>query len=277
MMKTVALQFVIFILSYTFVFGQQKNHYSLFKPVPVDSMREMETDRPDFTESPFTVDAGHFQYEADLLRFKTQKQEDSKQGTMLFHQANLMMGITGSTTVQVVVETFVRQTDKDLKTSERKTTKGFGDIVLRIKQNLLGNDNGNFAIALLPYIKFPTGKYDEEDRYEAGLIFPMSLKLPKEWKLGMEIEAERLKDDDLNAMHTQFSQSLTISHSIFKHLDGMGETYYSYDFKKHQFSNFLNAAVQFEISKNFKIDTGLNYGIQSSAEKNYFVGAAFRI
>jgi hypothetical protein len=276
-MKIFFVQFIFFICFQALVFGQQKTRYSLFKPVPVDSMRDMETDRPDFTETPITVDAGHFQYEADLFRFRTQNLEASKQETMLFHQANLMMGVTGSTTVQVVVESFVRQTDKDFQTSDRQVTKGFGDVTLRIKQNLLGNTTGKFAIAVLPYLKFPTGKYEEDDRYEVGLIFPMSLKLPNEWKLGMEIETERLKDDEVNALHTQFSQSLTISHSIIKHLDGIGETYYSYNFKKHEFSNFLNAALQFELSKNFKIDTGINYGIQSSAERNYFIGAAFRI
>jgi hypothetical protein len=33
------------------------------------SLREMSTDRPDKTESPYTVDAGHFQFEADLVSF----------------------------------------------------------------------------------------------------------------------------------------------------------------------------------------------------------------
>lgn len=53
--------------------GQNKYSYSVFKPVPRDSLREMETDRPDVSESPKTVDAGHFQIEADLFRFQRQK------------------------------------------------------------------------------------------------------------------------------------------------------------------------------------------------------------
>lgn len=38
-----------------------KSGYSLFKPTPRQFMRELTTDRPDQTESPYTVDAGHFQ------------------------------------------------------------------------------------------------------------------------------------------------------------------------------------------------------------------------
>ena len=42
-----------------------KSIYTLFHPTPREWMREMSTDRPDQTESPNTVDAGHFQVELD--------------------------------------------------------------------------------------------------------------------------------------------------------------------------------------------------------------------
>src|SRR4051794_35141958 len=38
-----------------------KCRYTLFNPTPRKQMREMATDRPDKTESPYTVDAGHVQ------------------------------------------------------------------------------------------------------------------------------------------------------------------------------------------------------------------------
>jgi hypothetical protein len=71
-------------------------------------------------------------------------------------------------------------------------------------------------------------------------------------------------------------QSITVSHEILKGIEGIAETYYTYDFKQHHWANFLNAAMQISLSDNFRIDTGLNYGIQSDAEKTYFVGTSFR-
>jgi hypothetical protein len=56
-------------------------------------------------------------------------------------------------------------------------------------------------------------------------------------------------------------QTLTISHSITKGIDGIAETYYTYDFKSHELSNFINAAIQMEIVKDFKLDAGFNYGL----------------
>lgn len=265
-------------------FAQQKNpeqqktaeKYSLFHPIPKDQMREMQTDRPDVTESPFTLDAGHFQYETDLIRFNHEQSDSKKTHTMLINQGNLKIGITGSTAIQIGFQSFGRQVEKDLVTGERKTTSGIGDLTFRIKQNLIGNNTGNFAMAILPYIKVPTSKYDDQSRLEGGLILPMQFKLPGDWKLGFQVEADRLKDTDQQAMHTELLQSITISHALFKGLDGIAETYYTYDFKAHQWSNFLNAAVQVDVAKDFKLDAGLNYGIQHTAAKQYFIGASCR-
>ena len=46
-----------------------KRGYNLLNPTPEALLREFATDRPDRTESPFTVDAGHLQVEIDLLNY----------------------------------------------------------------------------------------------------------------------------------------------------------------------------------------------------------------
>ncbi|WP_345200027.1 transporter [Chryseobacterium ginsengisoli] len=259
-------------------FAQQDSikNYSLFKPVPRALMREMETDRPDVTESPYTVDAGHLQYETDLVRLINEKSDLLKTSTLLINQANLKIGITGSTAIQIGWQSYGRQKETEIGSGSVTTTDGIGDVTLRIKQNLIGNDHGNFALAVLPYVKFPTSKYDEESRFEGGLIVPMSYKFPDEWKLGLQVEVDRLKDLDQPAMHTEFLQTLTISHPLFKGIDGIAETYYTYDFKAHQLSNYINAAIQIDVAKDFKLDAGMNYGIQNTAAKHYFIGVSYR-
>ncbi|MET1055986.1 MAG: transporter [Pedobacter sp.] len=256
--------------------AQSQKPYTLFNPVPRQQLREMETDRPDMTESPYTVDAGHIQYETDLYRLEKEKGETSDQHTHLFNQGNLKIGLLHSTSIQFGFQSFVIEKEKELQTGETRTGRGIGDINIRIKQNILGNDGGNFSLAILPYIKFPTARYTDDSKYEGGVIVPMLIRLPGEWNLGTQVEADRLKDSEEKAMHTELMQSLSISHDIIKHLEGIGETYYRYDFKKHHWSNFLNASAQVDVSKNLKLDAGLNYGLQTDAEKNYFIGTSFR-
>ncbi|WP_378106347.1 transporter [Chryseobacterium sp. sg2396] len=258
--------------------GQEnkEKHYSLFNPVPQQLMREMETDRPDVTESAYTVDAGHFQYEIDLVRLTKERSYSREISTVLVNHGNIKLGITGSTAIQIGFETYSVQREQDLSSGEIQRTQGFGDINFRIKQNLIGNDHGNFVLAVLPYIKFPTSGYDEESRFEGGLIVPMLYKLPGQWKLGFQVEVARLKDLDEPAMHTELLQTLTISRSIIKSIDAIAETYYTYNFKAHQLSNYINAALEIDVAKDFKVDAGFNYGIQHQAQKHYFVGASYR-
>ena len=49
--------------------GADKSSYTLFNPTPDRLLRDMTTDRPDVTESPFTVDAGHIQIESNLFGY----------------------------------------------------------------------------------------------------------------------------------------------------------------------------------------------------------------
>jgi hypothetical protein len=266
----------MFLISFTC--SAQKDHekkYSLFNPVPKSQMRDMETDRPDVTESPYTVDAGHIQYEADVLRLTREESDVTKTKTLLFNQANIKIGITGSTAVQIGFQSYGLQEETEKSSGDISKTNGFGDIMLRLKQNITGNDKGNFVMAILPYAKIPSSQYDDESRFEYGLIVPMLYKLPGDWNLGFQVEVDRLKDQDLPEMHTEFLQTLTISHPLTKNLDGIAETYYTYDFKAHEFSNYINAALQMEVAKNFKVDAGLNYGLQHHSDKHYFIGFSY--
>lgn len=259
-------------------FAQQTRQpkYSLFRPVPKAQMREMETDRPGATETPITVDAGHFQYETDLVQRMFEKGESTKTNSWFINQAAIKVGLTNSTALQLNFESYTRQIEEDLVSGKKTVKSGFGDLKLRMKQNLIGNDGGNFALALLPYVKFPTSQYDSESRFEGGLLVPMQQKLG-DWNLGLQVQVDRLKDDEGSARHTEFLQALSLSHPILKNLDGMTETYYTYNFKAHEWSNFVDAALQMEVKKDFKLDAGITYGIQRRASKQFFIGASFRI
>jgi len=275
-MKKFLLILTFFGLCSAGVLAQKKPAYSLFKAVPKDSLREMETDRPDVTETPQTVDAGHFQVETDLFRFQRQGKETGKTDEYFFNQANLKLGLTGSTAIQVTLESYVLQKEFD-GAGNMEQQHGFGDVTLRLKQNLLGNNDGKFAIALLPYLKFPTSRADDESQYEGGVIIPMRVKFNKQWTLGFQVEADRLQDEEGMGHHNEILQTVALSNHLSKKLEAIVETYYTYEFKEKHMKNFLNAAIQYEIAKDMLLDGGVNYGLQQEAKKTYFVGLSFRL
>jgi hypothetical protein len=276
-MKTLFFTFaILFSCSFASVFAQQKG-YSLFKPVPKEEMRDMETDRPDVTETPITVDAGHFQYETSLLDYSKQYKGQNRINTHTINQLNFNVGITGSTAFQVMLDSYVSESERPIGSTVKTTSQGIGDVTFRIKQNLMGNDGGNFAIAMLPYLKVPTAKYKEDNRTEFGLSVPMRIQLPSEWTLGTQVEVDRLQEEGEHALHTDLLQSLSLSHDLFKNMEGLVETYYTYGIKKHEWNNFINAALQYEVSSNCKFDAGINYGVQHEATRSFFLGMAYRL
>jgi hypothetical protein len=86
-----------------------KWRFNLFHPTPRAFMREMSTDRPDKTESPYTVDAGHFQFEADLVSFGVDQW--NAEGERVFGlnvaNVNLKAGLLNNVDIQLIVENYV--------------------------------------------------------------------------------------------------------------------------------------------------------------------------
>lgn len=275
-MKKIILSLVFLGSFCSLVSAQHKINYSLFKPVPTDSLREIETDRPDVTESPRTVDAGHFQLETDLFRLERRNTKQGRTDDYLFNQMNIKVGLTRSTAMQVNFETYSVKLDFEGGVKQDHSS-GFGDVTLRLKQNLIGNDKGRFAVALLPYLKFPTSHADSESQYEGGIIVPMSIKFDNDWKLGVQLEADRLQDEEGAGHHNEVLQTLTVSHPLSTKIDAILETYYTCELKTAHFKNFINAALQYELGKNLLIDGGVNYGMQHEAKKSCFVGLSFRL
>ena len=59
---------------------------------------------------------------------------------------------------QLVLSPCQWQRTEDKSTGAVEHQSGFGDITPRVKVNLIGNDGGFFALALIPFVKFPTAQ-----------------------------------------------------------------------------------------------------------------------
>src|SRR6266446_9436759 len=87
-----------------------KSVFNLFNPTPAQFLRALDTDGPGSTESPYTVDAGHFQVEMTLLACTydrksfhgvTQRSEEWGIASML-----LKIGLLNQLDVQVLLEPY---------------------------------------------------------------------------------------------------------------------------------------------------------------------------
>src|SRR6185436_14543161 len=87
-----------------------KSKYTLFNPTPREAMREFTTDRPDKTESPYTVDAGHFQIELDLITYahdhETARGVDVRVNAWSVVPVNFKVGLLNWMDLQTVIESY---------------------------------------------------------------------------------------------------------------------------------------------------------------------------
>src|SRR3954465_11552153 len=99
--------------------GGNKSEFNLFNPTPPDLMRELNTDRPDKTESPYTVDAGHVQVEMDLASYsydRNNPQHEARRVQRLdILNTNFKIGLLNNLDFQLISENFIWMRNEDLR------------------------------------------------------------------------------------------------------------------------------------------------------------------
>lgn len=153
-------------------------------PEPPAALRDLTTDRPDTTESPFTVDAGHVQIETTILAYSLGPRGDSGRRGDRFDLGvtNIRIGLTPDVEVDLGFQPVAFVSDDG---AGRRA--GVGAVVVRAKYNIVGNAGGGAALALLPYVTIPIdrGSGVGPDAVEVGLIVPPSLPIGGRFGLGL--------------------------------------------------------------------------------------------
>jgi hypothetical protein len=234
-------------------------------------LRELSTDRPDITESAFTVDSGHFQAELSFLEYT---RGDGGQDQYAVLPMNLKLGLLNHVDVQLVINPYIRVETDD------ETVDGFGDLQLRTKVNLWGNDEGTTALALMPFVQIPTAADGVgSDRVEGGLILPFAMELPGAWSLGLMAELDFVRDASNDDYGLELVHTVAVGRGIVGPLGG----YLEYiGVAPHQTGGGYQAAIglglTYEWSADVQLDAGANLGLSDSADDVVlFTGISFRL
>jgi hypothetical protein len=262
----------------------QKREFTLFHPTPRALMREFQSDRPSQTEGPYTVDAGHLQIELDLANYAYDRSlpggQQGRVQQLLIAPTNFRIGLLNDLELDVIATPFIWERDEDFIARTANQREGIGDTLLRLKLNLIGNDSGNVAFALLPFIKVPTNQDRLGNRYvEGGLIFPLDLKLPASFELGMETEVDFLHDAAGAGYHENWVNSIVLQHDIIREkLVGYVEFFSAVSNERHAGPlETIDTGLLLAITSDVQLDCGVNFGITRRAtDFNPFVGLSVR-
>lgn len=243
-----------------------KSGFNLFNPTPRELMREFNTDRPDETESPYTVDAGHFQLEMDFFRFTSDRHttDGSRAEVWNFAPINIKAGLFNNVDLQVILDNYGNQ--RTVTNGVVSHASGFGDITTRLKINLWGNDGGSTAFGIMPFVKLPLSKSSlRNGRTEGGVILPLTVALPGGWSVALMTEADFVHNDD-GGYDTEWVNSASFSHDITKKLGGYIEFFTVVgDAADFDWKGQVDVGLTYVVVDNVQLDAGCDFGVTRSA------------
>lgn len=227
-------------------------------------LRPLSTDRPDTTESPYTVDAAHFQFEMELANAS----RDGGNREFSFGELNSKIGLDAATDLQVVTPFYRHVSDGG---------EGFGDVEIRLKHNLWGNDGGATALAVMPFVKLPTANGDlGNGGFEGGLIIPFGFEGPASWFCAVMAEGDLEADDEGGGYHFVGVTSATTSHDLTETTGVFLELVSVLSAESGAgWEAYFNTGMTWAVTPSWQLDGGVRMGLTDAATGfSPFLGAS---
>lgn len=234
----------------------------------------MSTDRPDTTESAYTVPAGMFQVEMSFFDLERDANRGVSTEVLSWGQMNIKAGLAPDMDLQLVFD--AHQEVREKSGGQTRTASGFGDVTLRLKNNLWGNDSGRSAFALMPYVTIPTGTEVSTRAWQGGLVAPFAYELSENLALGLMGQADLVHDEETGGTDLQFLASATVGMGLTDEL-GMFVELTGVAGEDVPFMATFNSGLTFAVTETLVFDIGVRIGLNRPApDLSVFSGVSFR-
>lgn len=254
-----------------------KSDFTLFHPTPDADLRSFSTDRPPKANSPYTVDAGHFQYETDIAVYGYGDTHGVKTRDWTVLDPTLKLGLTNTIDAELQITPY--ESVETRSGGNTTTVSGLGDTFARLKVNVLGDDRGSVAMALLPYVKLPTAQSGlGNDSVEGGVILPVSFSAPGGFTVIVMPEGDFLRDTAGSGYHGVFDFLVNISHALSDRWTFYTEVFTSQSFQAGDKPVYtLDEALTCALGPNLQLDFGGNFSLNDVAPRvQLFIGLSER-
>ena len=235
--------------------------------------RPLTTDRPDSTESPFTVEPGRVQLEMDFANHTRDRSGGATATETEVAPFNLRFGV--ATNFELGVFAPSRRWERESSAAGPVTRRsGWGDVVLRAKQNWIGNDGGFVATGTIVDLKLPTATGGlGNGKLEGEVMFPVAFAPGGNWHAGVMTAVALVHDG--NRYDTVWGNTVTCCFDLSPVWEGVVELTSAAGEGTHAAS--FNCAIIRKLGPDMHLDAGVNFGISRNApDLQFFAGLARR-
>jgi hypothetical protein len=218
-------------------------------------------DRPTKSNGPCTVDAGHFQVEADIVNASFMHEGGVTTDNWLILNPTLKYGLTSNLDIEANIAPIdiVRTKDASGLTT---TQTGISDLFLRLKYEFVNTPN--YQLALIPYVKAPTARQGiGNGAWEGGVIIPANIKLNSALSLALQAEVDDLENGAGGGHHVANSEDINLGLTLPHDITVFAELWGQWDFDPagtvRQYSADIAAALG--LGRDTQLDAGINFGL----------------
>lgn len=255
----------------------QWSYGTSFSGGPPSMCEPLETDRPDYTESPVTVGYGVVQLEMGY----TYTYDSDPAGSTRTHSypgALLRVGMLAEW-FELQIEWGFTDERENVFGGVTDTTSGAEDLELGCKVALTPQECLLPETALLLQMAVPTGSAaDSADEVLPGFIYVYGWDISDDWTTAGQTQLNRALDGVTNEPYVEFSQSWTVGVSLTERIGGYSEWFVlapsgaDTDHTQH----YYDGGFTYLVNNNLQLDLEAGIGLNGAAD-DYFIGTGLAV
>lgn len=232
------------------------------------------TDRPNFTESPFTVGRGRVQFEAGFTRV-TDRSESAHHQSDSYPELLLRTGVIAEWMELRVGLNYARATNGD--TDGTSTARGFNDTYVGIKIALTEQDGWLPHTAILPQATLPTGSETMTEKIvKPGVNFLYTWDLNDDIAFCGSTQGNRAQNEDA-VTYIEVAQSFSLECSLTDDFAWFGEWFAFFPTSDVGVDpqHYFDTGVMYLVNNSFQLDARVGFGLNDAADDTFWgVGAS---
>lgn len=239
--------------------------------------RDMETDRPDFTEGTQTIEAGHLQLESGY----TFVYDDASDGRSEIHalpEALLRVGLLEDLELRIGWEGYLNEEVTTKNDSfAQDTADGFSDMSVGFKHMMYEQGDYLPNLSFIAELGLPVGSSEfTSDDVEGAFVLTVARDLSESLSFGSNLGFASVEGEDERYLEVSASATLglALTDTISSYLEYFG--IYPTDSVVEDNENYISSGLTYALTGNLQLDARIGAGLNSSAA-DFFTGAGLSL